>query len=359
MTVAGYFRVPLETARVVAKETADPDALAAWLILRRFAYGSRRELTACGAKKIAGAIGITRPRAGRLLSDLLAIRWGERGEHAAIMTAADWNAETGHKVPPARGNAPVYVMPEPAGECAYLPDLLIPPGDGVRSYLADLCGMDAELGLDALRLLIVAHAEVSCGDYLGADPTTFACIDWELSGEHETDNASITLGKLGTTGGLHYWAAKECADAETTWSAVEHLTGGRTEAHSERFWRALKAITQAGLLCRVAIVSDHRGRLLYPLWVYGESHRERFAKLGIAGDLARRFQRQANHAGLEDIDYLVFSGDTDGGTGLFVCVTKSAEAPIIRTVYCPTLLAPTPDNMAGMAAVAKACSRWA
>lgn len=351
---AGYFRVPIATAQAIATANPDPDLLAAWLVLRRFAYGRQRELTAAGAKKIAASLGMTRPRAGGLLRNLLAIRFGKRGESAVMMTAADWNETTGQSVPAMRGNAPVYVMPTLGGDSAYLSDLLIPPGD-TRSYLAGLCDLDAELGLDALRVLLHAHHTTSCGDFIGADPDTFACTNWVSEG---ISAGGCELGLIGSTKGRHYWFVMEADSNEATWSAIEAATGGRTDAHAERFWAGLSAVTRRGLLCRIAIVSDARRRLLYPLWVYGESHRTRIEQLGIAGDLARKFHRQATGAGFEPASDLASDAMMNGETGVFVCATPTANAPIIRTVYVPTLVAPTPDNMAGMDAVADLTRKW-
>ena len=350
---AGYFRVPIATAQAIATANPDPDLLAAWLVLRRFAYGTKRELTAAGAKKIAASLGMTRPRAGGLLRSLLAIRFGERGESAVMMTARDWNEATGQSVPAMRGNAPVYVTPNPGGDSAYLPDLLIPPGD-TRSYLADLCELDAELGLDALRVVLHAHHNTSCGDFIGADPDTFACTRWVSEGVATGDSE---LGLIGSTKGRHYWLVMEADSNTATWPAIEAATGGRTDSHVQRFWAGLSAVTRRGLLCRIAIVSDARGRLLYPLWVYGDSHRTRLEQLGIAGDLARKFHRVATRAGFEPASVLA-SEAMSGETGVFVCATPTASAPIIRTVYVPTLVAPTPDNMAGMADVAELARKW-
>ncbi len=353
-TGAGYFRVPMTTMRAIVDANPDPDALAAWLILRRFAYGSRRELTSTGAKKIAGALSMTRPRAKKLILGLLAIRYGERGESAVLMTASDWNAATGHDVPITRGAAPVYVMPDPGGDYAYLPDLLIPPGDGVRCYLADLCEPHPVAGLDTLRLLIQVHAAVSCGDFLGADPGAFARTEWELDGTH----SDFELGHIGVANGRHYWLAREADLPSTEWAAIEAVAGGREESHAERFWAALAIATERGLLFRIAIVSDPRGRLLYPLWAYGVSHRDRLADLGVMADLARCFHRKATSAGLDTAEELGFRAGTESGTGLFICATATAAQPTIRTVYAPTFIAPTRDNMAGMATVACLSHKW-
>jgi len=145
---ARYFRAPLEIACAIKEAAGDPDALAAWLVMRRFTYGHKRELTCAGAKKVGAALGISRPRADRIIKSLLALRFGAKGDGIALATARDWNAATGHKVAPMKAMAPVYVSPEEGDEMAYLPDLLIPPGEA-RSPLADLCSLDPMLGLAA------------------------------------------------------------------------------------------------------------------------------------------------------------------------------------------------------------------
>lgn len=349
----GYFRLPLVTLREIAEATEDADALAAWMILRRFAYGHKRELTAAGAKKIGGSLGIGWRRAGGLLRDLLAIRYGQRGEEAVLVPAGEWNAAHGHKVPEMKVNAPVYVMPDPGGMCAYLPDLLVPAGNGARCSLAGLCDLDAETALDALRLLVHAHAVTSCGDFIGADPMAFCRREWELQGS----DGEFELGHIGQAGRRHYWLTRE-ADADSgSWEAIEAATGGREEPHAERFWRALRELCRQGLLYRIAIVSDARDRLRYPLWIFGDSHRGRMESLGIVG-LAPALHREATRAGCEEAEALaamvVMEGDD---SGLFIAASDTAAPPIIRTVYVPTLLAPTPDNVAGLDAVARLCGK--
>lgn len=355
-TGARYFRVPMVAAEAIVRETAQPEALAAWLVLRRFAYGHQRELTCAGAKSVASALGVTRQLvAPRLLRALLAVRYGERGADSVLVTAADWNATTGHKVPAMKGNAPVFVLPDPKGENAYLPDLLIPPGEE-RSWLAGLCELEQEAALDAVRLLLTAYQVTSCGDFIGADPSSFARGDWKTEGEGPE---GYSLGHIGSADGRHYWLAREPENEVTQWSAIEQLTGERSEAGTVRFWAGIRTLCSTGLLYRVAVASDKHDRLLYPLWVFGASHRQRLSGLGVSGDLAARFQRTANRAGLDVAEYLAFdaSGERDP-TGLFIAATKNPVAPIIRTVFAPTLLAPTPDNLAGMARVAALESKW-
>jgi len=355
-TKAGYFRVSLPVAAALVDATEDPEILAAWLVLRRYAFGKQRELTAAGAQSIAAALSISRYRAGGILRRLLRLRYGER-ESAFIMSAADWNAATGHKVPPMRGNACVYVMPAPVGDCAYLPDLLIPSGGG-PSWLAGLCeGDNAAAELDALRLLLHLHAVISCADFIGADPGAFPWTKWSTDGDHE----GFELGHAGEHRGRHYWLVAETDRNVMQWTTIKAVTGGLTETHQARFWAALKLLMERGLLYRIAIVSDARGRLRYPLWVYGESHRARLQAQGICPDLARAFQRQASRARLDapfELMSHVLSNDIEGGSGLFLCATATPNPPIIRTVYAPTFIAPTPENMQGIQAVAALCRTW-
>lgn len=350
---ARYFRVPLSAFDAIASHSGDPDAVAAWLVLRRFAFGHQRELTAAGALSISRALEITRPRAGKLLKAMLALRYGDRGEHAVLMTAADWNTEAGQSVPAIRCNAPVYVMPDAGDEYAYLPDLLI-PGAQARSYFSDLCQLEAEAGLDAIRAFVLAHAKLSCGDYLGADPAEFASTAWETEGLRH----GYELGLIGCNKGRSYWlvAERECATA--TWTAIEWVTGGRGKEHAARFWAAVYGLCQRGLLYRVAIVTDRRGRFLYPLWVFGQSHRERLERdLGMAGNLASRFRGQASRADLDAPDHFDSTG-LSSESQLYVCAIRGSDLPVVRTVYCPTLIAPTPDNMAGLASAAARSREW-
>lgn len=351
----GYFRLPLATLGEVVRATDNADAVAAWIVLRRFAFGHSRELTAAGAKAVYSALGLPKRSGKRLLDSLLAIRFGDRGEGAVLMPADAWNAMHGQKVPTAKANAPVYVMPDPGGECAYLPDVLI-PGKGSKSSLARICEWDAETAMDALRLLIHAHACVSCGDFLGADPSEFAYGQWAVEGAASSGNFDFELGLLGKYGGLHFWLVQE-GDDTAPWAAVEAATGGRTDAHAERFWRVLRALCGEGFLYRAAIVSDGRGRLRYPLWIFGASHRERMERIGIRGRASEwlKIAKRQCWDQAQCLSESLAGEDGDKECGLFVVASDSAANPIVRTVYVPTLLAPTPDNMEGLAAVKGLC----
>lgn len=358
---SGYFRASLGVGNALAEANPSVDLLAAWLVLRRHAFGPKRQYTAAGAKRIASALGITRYRAAGLLRELLALCYGARGEQAFIVPAKQWNADNSEKVPPRRGNADVYVMPEFDGIAAYLPDALMPPGD-TRSWLADVCDApDPQTGLDAMRLLLYAYAVTSCGDYLGADPTAFAFVEWLADGDRVAGDYEFQLGRFGSHGEHHYWLVAPSDKDSALWPAIEAATGGRTETHAHRFWVALRLLTATGLLYRAAIVTDARGRLLYPLWVFGASHRESLAAIGIRGDLASGFHRKARKAGFdncEDLRMAAVSMEGDA-TDIFVCATASVQTPIIRTVFVPTLIAPTPQNMAGLATVARRAEQWA
>lgn len=365
-----YFRVPLLVAEGIAAADPDPQILAAWLVLRCYSFGNARDLTATGAKKIAWALGISRRSAAKLLQRLLAIRYGERGDVAVVMTAADWNQQSGNKVPTQKGLMPVYVMPDPGCDCAYLPNGLVAAGN-VRSRLADLCDLDdPQAGLDAIRALIQLYHATSFGDFCGADPDLFAsCNDWVLegnyAGHHDLQLGAMEhyLGGHQDDAGRRYWLAKQGESLSASWVAIEAVTGGRTGACVERFRHALGILEQQGLMSRVAIVLNARGQLLYPLWAYGELSRSRLDDFGVAVDLARVFQRRAEEAGMVEVECLAaeagkLKAEGERETGLFVCATKTAAVPIIRTVYAPTLFALTPDSLKDLSDLAGRTWKW-
>ena len=350
---ARYFRAPLETARGIKEQTGDPDCLAAWLVMRRFTFGHKRELTCAGAKKVGSALGISRPRADRLIKSLLALRFGDAGEGIALATADDWRQATGHKIAPMKGHAPVYVSPETGAEFAYLPDLLIPQGDA-RSPLAELCELDPALGLDALHLLLLAHHAVNCADYMGACPRLFAYEDWTM----DADAWGFDwLGHLGDAARTHYWLVAATGRASCTIRGMESLVGEVSEESGGRYWKALDVLRARGFLCRIAIVSDARDRLLYPLHVYGESHQRRLEAIGIPGSIATRLAREADREG-QGFNDARFETDGSKVPDLFVVATRSEAPPRVRTVYAPTLIAPTPENVAGLDAVARLSAVW-
>lgn len=352
-TYVGYFRVPTAIAFGIAEHSGDPDVLAAWLVLRRFAFGNCRELTAAGAKKLATSLGITRPRAQKHLESLLAMRLGDQGQIPVLMTARDWNLLKGHSVPTVRANAPVYVCPNGSESFAYLPDLLVPPGDA-RSCLAALCDLDAGDGLDAMRLLLLAYSCVSYGDHIGCDPEQFAHSDWISDG----GNSEFPLGYLGCHEGENYWAVAQGA-WNANMNAVGIVTGGKSETHLARFWRAVDTLCAKGLLFRLAVANDSRGRLLYPLWVFGEGNRSRLSDINMVCDLARAFGNRAERAGFGLTGELVQIARLDEqATGVFVCAAKSNSLPIVRTIFAPLFAAPTPDNREGLKLAAEKSRQW-
>jgi hypothetical protein len=53
-----------------------------------------------------------------------------------------------------------------------------------------------------------------------------------------------------------------------------------------------------------------------------------------------------------------FLSDGSKVDDLFIAATRTASPPVVRTVYVPTLIAPTPENLAGLREVAEACEAW-
>jgi hypothetical protein len=210
------------------------------------------------------------------------------------------------------------------------------------------------LGLDALHLLLLAHHAMQCADYVGASPGLFASEQWTIDAE---ETGFDFLGPLGHDQGEHYWLTSPAGVRVTSVGAIQSLVGATDDHAKRRYWSALDALLSHGFLCRVAIVSDERDRLLYPLHVFGESHQRRLEGLGIVGSIAKATASRAEKSGLS-LDEVRFLSDGSKVDDLFIVATRTESPPKVRTVYLPTLIAPTPENLAGLREVAEACEAW-
>lgn len=362
----GYFRVPLAAAQAITGDAQDATLLAAYMTLWRFAYGpgSQRDRTAAGAQAIRKSLGVTDYQSKRLLRDLLSLRYGSAGESGLVVPAVDWNAAQGTSFPERKANAQTYILPGWQGEHAFLPSLLMDQYVEGISPISRLCKTDAEplYQRDALLVLLSLYAAVDYGRLLGADPQDFAYREWAYDGIVETASNAFELGYLGQHASLHFWLVRE--DDERSFGShgvADRIFGSSREGSTwDRFWPAFRLLEDAGLLCRVSIVSD--GRDTYPLWVFSPSYRQALEAHGINGGLAADIHRVAAARYLDPDKQLIAEAVNEDlgsdGTGLFICATQSNKQPLVRTIYTPRLYAPTAINLDGLQDMANRTSRW-
>lgn len=301
----GYFRVALDRVPMLIDAAGDAELLAPWLVMRRFAFGPEQSQCEAGAKAIATACGFGRSRASKRLAELV-----ERGLVVPLSTSP-------------RTSRTLYSVGTEPGECAYLPTLFVTPGEpSLAPFLEHPCGAEA------LRLLLMAYHAVDYAGCGGCDPEMFPFCASEVDA-HEDG----------------WWLASEgdpiaphaCTDA---FRKIEHL------------WRSLEWLLERGYLVRLANV--YRGRALaYPLFAFGERHREALRVHGVVPDVARSMHRaaQADAAAWEQTLPLTLAAIDGEETGQFVI--RGDDEPTVRTLYCPRPIAPTPQNLEGLARMAK------
>jgi hypothetical protein len=346
---ARYFKVPMTAARALVDSSDGPELLAGYVVLNRWAIKPSYQFTAAGAQAIRTATGMSDFRSKAALNDLLALRFGDKGQRFLI-------EDTGKRIK----NARKYRLGEWEGPIAYLPDILISGSGQPLSRLIQAASAP-EIRRDALLMLLHVHANANYGEFLGVDPDRFIYKKWIGEGEWEQGNALLELGHAGSAMGLHFWLLREEPDgprfsrgrnAETIYGDNENVM--------ERFWAAHDLLVDIGMICRVVIVETCG--TTYPLWIFSPAYREALKGTGIAGDLARIIYNAACRAGFDPDNMIIREATGDNreswGTGLFFVATVDCGMPIVRTIYAPTFHAPTPMNMAGLKEMADRTADW-
>lgn len=344
-----YFKVPMAAATAIAEASDDVNLLAGYAVLCRFAIPKEYTRTAAGAKAIRKALGLSDYMSKQVLSDLLVLRSGARGERFFIQP-------TGFMV----GNAREYGLGQWDGAMSYLPDLLI---QGSPAPLARIVGAQAapEVRRDALLLFFHVCANVDYARWFGVDPESFVYRGWSREGTGSADGIDLDLGHYGHVDGLDFWLMRDAGvGLQLGKRNVAAALFGAGDAGVNRFQAAFTLLLERGMLCRVAIVEA--GGTTYPLWVFSEAYREGLRRNNITSDLGHSTYNAADRAGL-DPNHLIVSAAISGnrearGTGLFFVVTKRGELPTVRTVYAPTVHAPTPMNMEGLREVDARTREW-
>ena len=342
-----YFRVQMDAARAIVDSSEGPELLAGYIVMNRFAMPPKYGFTAAGARVIRDSAGISDCRAKLVLRNLLALRFGERGERFLI-------EDTGKMM----RNARKYEIGQWGGLVSYLPDLMV---QGDPTPLSRLVRADAapEVRRDAMLMLLHIHAAVDYAEWLGVDPAEFIYKKWALEGFAGMGDDEVELGHAGEEGGLHYWLAREEPEGPrfTLTRNAERIYGSD---NMDRFWAAHDLLRVQGLLCCVAVVCT--GGTSYPLWVFSPAYREALERTGVRADLARLIQNAASRTGIDPDNRVIATAtgpDRENyGTEVFFVVTKTGKAPTIRTIYAPLFHAPTPLNLAGLAEMAERTKEW-
>lgn len=344
-----YFKVPMAAASAIVEASYDVNLLAGYAVLCRFAIPKEYVRTAAGAKIIRKATGITDYQSKRVLHDLLALRFGDRGEQFLI-------EPTGGMVK----NAREYAFGQWGGMVSYLPDLLV---QGTPAPLARIVAANAspEVRCDALLLLLHTYANVDYAGWFGVDPEAFVYRRWVHEGSTTVGRVDLDLGYYGHAGGLDFWLMRDAGEGLQLGrrNAAATLFGAGNAA-DKRIRAAFSLLLDQGMLCRVAMVET--GGATYPLWVSSRAYREGLRREGITPDLGRFMYNAADRARLDPDNIIISEAvrcdrDVDG-TGLFFVATKADDVPIVRTVFAPVVHAPTPMNLEGLREVNSRTLSW-
>lgn len=345
--MAGYFKVSLNAAKAIVAESDGPHTLAGYITLCGYAFGSERDITAAGAKAIMQTLGCSDFRSKKILNELRAMRFGERGEQGLIST-------TKRTV----GNAKVHAIESWEGEYGYLPSILLDrsvEGKSPLSRLLEVEDYNSQSQRDALLLLIYVYANTDYAEWFGCPPDLMAYQTWRTEGTvGELDHE---LGHMGDIGDYSVWLIANPEEEREGWFApkrvISSLFGADEELANGLFWKALFCLKDSNLL--VEVLSIQSGKWKYPLWVFSPSYREHLsAQFGEVGDMARHCHRWASSAGLDPDNYVIIEAmEREGGrfgTGMYFCVGANPK-PFL--VLAPRLHAPTPVNLDGIRAAAE------
>lgn len=329
----------MAAARSLVDSSEGPELLGGYMTLHRWAQPETQYTTAAaGAKSIRRCTGVTDHRSKRVLRELLSLRYGERGDLFFI-------EPTGRMVK----HAQQYRFGTWLGDTAYVPDLLI---QGDDPPLIRLCQADEspEIRRDALLMLLHTYAQVDYGEFMGVDPALFAYQDLISEGSIPLGDSEIDLGYAGEHNGLNFWLIAEDPNGRpvSTPGIAAKLYGQVDDAVS-RFWAAHALLLQIGMLSRVLLVE---GREPWPLWVGSPAYREGIIGSHVDGDLAHSIYQAVDRARIDSdnaiIQQAIAEKKRKGGTGTYFVVTTTPDTPVVKTIYCPTFHAPTPNNLDGL-----------
>ena len=346
--MSGYFKISTEAAKAIVGESDGPYALAGYITLCGYAFGGNRGITAAGAKSIRQTIGCTDFRSKKILDELRAIRFGDRGGRGLITA-------TKRTVGPAK----VHAIEEWPGAYAYMPSLLLDRsvnGNTPLSRLLESDDYDSGTLRDALLLFVHVYASTDYAGWFGCPIDLMAYQQWRTDGS--AGSLDFELGYQGEVDSLSLWLI--AAPDEPEWTAPKRvmtaLFGPDEQYAGERFWKALWCLMRAELMVKVLTIQTKSSN--HPLWIFSPGYRDSLEKeFGPVGDLARYTQRCANRTDLDPDNYIIqeaVGAYESQGTGLFFCVGGSPQPYL---VLAPRLHAPTPINLDGITEVAETVKR--
>ena len=247
--IGNFYEVSKGAIWKVANHSNRHHLVLAYLALKRHQQASNLELVSAGSLAIKNTLGISRPRAEKLMNDLREIAWGGSIKETALVDAYPWNqairngeledVQVNHGRWIGRNKKGTNkVMPSLGDDYIYLPNNLNKThADNRLSPLGQLCAIrDKQLALDATMLLLGLYEHLDLQTYGGADPTKTMSIPWRTEGEG--------LGYMGESDGLYfhlvdmrpvdssYW---DTHTSKTYWPFITATTGETKETGAERF----------------------------------------------------------------------------------------------------------------------------
>lgn len=391
-TVGQFYEVSKGAIQNVAAHSNRAAVVLAYLALKRYQQRDNRDLTTGGRPALAKVLNISHRQASRLMDELRSIAWGKSHLETALMNAYVWNevcneddkVKLGHL---GGGKGSNKVMPSCGDDFIYLPNSLTEVSEQKQhSPLGQLYHLrNREIRLHATMLLLALYDHLDMQHFGGVDPAETIYIPWRIEGTSAWCGIEgfIQLGYLGQgPDNLYYHAVDYRADDDKSWSQhltatnwkfIESITGETQETTADKFWSALRALQELGLVFHAAMVfdadplADPDAEVLYPLWTFNKAEKKRLdlrgyheGGLGVltANKAAREYVGEhgdAIHAIYEDSSER--SDLKQNPTGWFVAAADSPDATVLG-IMRPRFIPNTMDGQAGWASIRDKSADW-
>jgi hypothetical protein len=383
-TTGLFYQVSRGAIHEVAK-TGSAKLVLAYLALRYHQQRNKEpkssiELVSAGKRVICKTLGETDHYARGLLNQLREIRWGDKQEQCALVDVEAWNqGRKPEEQMKEGGYGANKMMPAYADDYISLPNHLNDIHTGqTYSPLGQIYNeIDKPLRLTAIMLLLGLYEHLDMKNYGGADPKKTMSFFWRREGEVTFDDIPlIELGSLGqSSDGLYFWAADTRSKDTDDWndravsaneSFIESVTKKSGEVGKSTFYKAWWALQGKGLVFHAAMVfdchpqEDPEAEVLYPLWLFNRSERER---LGAGGGLAKVTANCASRNNLIESDeiFMSLSSKSDGmietPTGFYIFAAESPEADVVG-IARPRFIPNNQDAQLGWAVNQKKAAQW-
>jgi len=391
-TVGQFYEVSKGAIQHVAAHSNRAAVVLAYLALKRYQQRGNLNVTTGGRPALAKVLNISQRRAACLLDELRSIAWGKSHLETAMMDAHVWNKVCckGQLVPlghPGAGKGSNKVMPSCGDDFIYLPNSLTEVSDQKKhSPLGQLYHLrNKEIRLHATMLLLALYDHLDMQQFGGVDPAETIYVPWRNEGKAAWGGIEdyMQLGCLGQgPDNLYYLAVDYRADDDKSWSQhltatnwkfIESITGETKETTAEKFWSALRALQELGLVFHAAMVfdsdplTDPDAEVLYPLWTFNKAEKARLDARGChEGGLGILTAKKAARGcvGIHgDAMQVIYESNCDESdmkqhpTGWFIAAADTPDAKVLG-IMRPRFIPNTMDGHAGWASIRDKSADW-